>query len=91
MNLYGKFHLSPREIVCCDLLLAGCTLQEIADAMYVQYKTASEYKWRSFTKMKIRNTAQLHRMKIHAMLDEVPTIPDQWHAGYRSALQEVLL
>jgi DNA-binding CsgD family transcriptional regulator len=91
MNLYAKHHLSPKEISCCDLLLAGCTLQEIADAMYVQYKTAQTYKHRAYKKLKIRNTAQLHRMKIHAMLDEVPTIPDDWHAGYRSALQEVLL
>jgi DNA-binding CsgD family transcriptional regulator len=91
MNIYAKHHLSPKEISCCTLLLAGCTLQQAADAMYVQYKTASEYKRRAFLKMGVRNTAQLFRLKFHAMLDEVPTIPDDWHAGYRSALQEVLL
>jgi DNA-binding CsgD family transcriptional regulator len=90
MNLYAKYHLSPKEISLCNLLLVGCTLQEAADSMYVQYKTASEYKRRAFQKMGIRNTAQLFRLKFHAMLEEVPSIPDEWHAGYRSALQEVL-
>ena len=91
MNLYAKHHLSPKEISTCDLLLAGCTLQQAADSMYVQYKTASEYKRRAFLKMNVRNTAQLSRMKIRAMLEDIPSIPDDWHAGYRSALQEVLL
>jgi DNA-binding CsgD family transcriptional regulator len=91
MNLYAKHHLSPKEISCCDLLLTGCTIPEVADAMYVASNTASGYRLEAFRKMHIRTIAQLHRMKIHAMLDEVPTIPDDWHAGYRSALQEVLL
>jgi DNA-binding NarL/FixJ family response regulator len=90
MNLYQKNHLSPREISTCDLLLAGCTIQEAADAMYVQYKTAQAFKQRAYKKLGISNTTQLNRMKIRAMLEEVPSIPDDWHAGYRSALQEVL-
>ena len=90
MNVYSTAKLSPKEIRCCDLLMQGMTMQEIADLMFVQLKTAFTYKYRAFNKLCVRNLAELFRLRMNASLDEVPGKPDQWHEGYRQALQEIL-
>ena len=90
MNLYSNAKLSPREIQVCVLLLTGMSYQEIATHTCIAYKTAVEYKRRAFKKLGVRNRAELQRLKISAMLEDVPPIPNQWQAGYRSALQEIL-
>lgn len=92
MNLYGKHKLSPNEVRCCDLLLQGLTIREISKIMFVQVKTTYTHKARAFTKLGVRNVAELSRLRVQSMLDESPMtmVHQRWRAGYRSALEQVL-
>lgn len=92
MNLYANAKLSPQEIRCCDLLLKGMNPQEVADIMFVDRKTTYTHRARAFEKLNVRNSVELSRLRVQAMLSATPmTIFNQpWRAGYRTALHDVL-
>lgn len=62
--------LSQREMQVMIMLVQGEKIQDISEALHLSPKTISTYRSRMFSKLKVRNDAELTRLAMrHGMLD----------------------
>jgi two-component system invasion response regulator UvrY len=56
--------LSKREYEVMQLLIKGCSVQEVADQLKLKYKTVSTLRYRTFEKLKVKNDVELIQFAI---------------------------